>query len=73
MEENYDKTMGIIANCYYIFIVAILPAVIVNTTQFAQYSDLEQLKAGIYIQLVLFLIAATTIILLILKSKTLQD
>ncbi|HDX7678631.1 TPA: CPBP family intramembrane metalloprotease, partial [Staphylococcus aureus] len=24
-----------------------LPAVIVNTTQFAQYSDLEQLKAGI--------------------------
>ena len=46
-----------------------LPAVIVNTTQFAQYSDLEQLKAGIYIQLVLFLIAATTIIFINFKIK----
>ncbi|MFH7205337.1 CPBP family intramembrane glutamate endopeptidase, partial [Staphylococcus aureus] len=46
-----------------------LPAVIVNTTQFAQYSDFEQQKAGIYIKLVLFLIAATTIIFINFKIK----
>lgn len=46
-----------------------LPAVILKAPQFAQYSGLEQQKAGIYIQLVLFLIAATTIIFINFKIK----
>ena len=61
--------MGIIANCYYLYIVSILPLLIVKKLPFAQYSGIELTKAVIYIQLVLFLIAATTIILINLKIK----
>lgn len=69
MEENYDKTMGIIANCYYLYIVSIFTASHCEKLPFAQYSGIELTKAVIYIQLVLFLIAATTIILINLKIK----
>ena len=61
--------MGIIANCYYLYIVSILPLLIVKKLPFAQYSGIELTKAVIYIQLVLFLIA-TTIILINLKLKS---
>ncbi|MBR9125512.1 CPBP family intramembrane metalloprotease, partial [Staphylococcus aureus] len=46
-----------------------LPLLIVKKLPFAQYSGIELTKAVIYIQLVLFLIAATTIILINLKIK----
>lgn len=69
MEENYDKIMGIIANCYYYILSQFLPLLIVKKLPFVQYSGIELTKAVIYIQLVLFLIAATTIILINLKIK----
>ncbi|MBR9340176.1 CPBP family intramembrane metalloprotease [Staphylococcus aureus] len=46
-----------------------LPLLIVKKLPFVQYSGIELTKAVIYIQLVLFLIAATTIILINLKIK----
>ncbi|HDF3018593.1 TPA: CPBP family intramembrane metalloprotease [Staphylococcus aureus] len=46
-----------------------LPLLIVKKLSFVQYSGIELTKAVIYIQLVLFLIAATTIILINLKIK----
>ncbi|HCY1044053.1 TPA: CPBP family intramembrane metalloprotease [Staphylococcus aureus] len=46
-----------------------LPLLIVTKLPFVQYSGIELTKAVIYIQLVLFLIAATTIILINLKIK----
>ncbi|HDJ7514619.1 TPA: CPBP family intramembrane metalloprotease [Staphylococcus aureus] len=46
-----------------------LPLLIVKKLPFVQYSGIELTKAVNYIQLVLFLIAATTIILINLKIK----
>ncbi|HHW9991196.1 TPA: CPBP family intramembrane glutamic endopeptidase MroQ [Staphylococcus aureus] len=46
-----------------------LPLLIVTKLPFVQYSGIELTKAVIYIQLVLFLIAATTIILINFKIK----
>nr|WFO06887.1 CPBP family intramembrane metalloprotease MroQ [Staphylococcus aureus] len=46
-----------------------LPLLIVKASPFEKFSGLEMTKALIYIQLVLFLIAATTIILINLKIK----